>query len=100
MELLIELILELVLDGCIEVSKNKKVPKPIRYLLIMFLSIFFMAVIGIIFFSGILMLKYQIIVGIMIILIGMLMLILAIIKFRKINISSLILIIKKKPLPI
>lgn len=84
MECIFEFILELVLEGGIEVSKSKSVPKFIRYPLIVIITLFFIAVIGLIFFAGILSLKENILVGIIFILIGVFMLIMSVIKFRKI----------------
>ncbi len=82
MEYLFEFILELVLEGSIEASKSKKVPKPIRYMLITLIVLFFIAVIGIIFVAGFLSLKKSLIVGIFLILIGLIMLIGSYIKFK------------------
>lgn len=83
MEYIIEFILELALEGGIEASKSNRVPKYIRYPLIVIISLFFIVVIGLIFFAGILMLKDNIIVGIFIILTGLFMLVSVIVKFRK-----------------
>ncbi|MBO5349344.1 MAG: hypothetical protein J6A89_05960 [Clostridia bacterium] len=83
MDFIIELILELVWEGSIEASKSNKIPKYIRYPLIVIISLFFIAVIGLIFLSGALMLKDNIIAGIVIILIGLFMLVFTIVKFRK-----------------
>ncbi len=83
MECLFEFILELVLEGGIEVSKSNRIPKFIRYPLIVIIALFFIAVIGLIFFAGILSLKENIFVGIIFILIGTFLLIMSIIKFRK-----------------
>ncbi len=83
MEYIFEFILELVLEGSIEVSKSKKIPKYIRYPLIVIISLFFLAVIGLIFLAGILSLKENIYLGIFVILIGLFMFIMSIMKFRK-----------------
>lgn len=83
MEYLFEFILELVLEGSIELSKSNKTPKYIRYPLIIIISLFFIAVIGLIFFVGILSLKENILLGILFILIGLFMFIMSVIKFRK-----------------
>lgn len=88
MEELFEFILELIFDVSVEASKNKKVPKPIRYLLVGFIILFFIFVIGLISFTGILMLKDAVIVGILLIVFGMLMLIMSIMKFRKIYLTK------------
>lgn len=83
MEYVFEFILELVFEGGIEVSKNNNIPKYIRYPLIIIISLFFIAVIGLIFFVGILSLKENMFLGICFILIGLFMLIMSVIKFRK-----------------
>lgn len=84
MEYLFEFILELVFEGSVEASKNPKVPKWIRYSLITIIILFFIGVIGIIFFTGILMLKENVLIGILFNLLGLLMLIIGIVKFRKV----------------
>lgn len=84
MEYLFELILNLVLEGSIEISKSKKVPKFIRYVFIILISLFIISVIGLIFFVGFLSLKQTIIGGIFIICFGLFMLVMSIIKFRKV----------------
>ena len=88
MEFIIELILDLLLEGSIEASKSEKVPKPIRYILIALISLFFLAVIGLIIFIGIDTLKNSKIGGIIVISMGVLLLILAIMKFKKIYLKK------------
>ncbi len=83
MEYLFEFILELIFDGSIEISKSVRVPKYIRYPLIALISLFFISVIGLIFFVGILSLKENILLGIFFILIGLFLFISSIIKFKK-----------------
>lgn len=83
MEYIFEFILELVLEGSIEVSKSNKIPKYIRYPLIGILFLFFIAVIGLILFTGILSLKENIRSGILLILVGLFLLIMSVIRFRK-----------------
>lgn len=83
MEFLFEFILELVLDGSVEVAQDRKVPKFIRYPLIGFLALCFLAVIGLIIFAGIMVLKENIFVGVFLILLGLLLFIMSIIQFRK-----------------
>ncbi len=75
--------MELALEGGIEVSKNSKIPKYIRYPLIGILSLFFIAVIGLVFFTGILSLKENILSGILLILVELYLLIMSVIRFRK-----------------
>lgn len=83
MEYIFEFILELVLDSGIKASKNKKISKWIRYPLIIIISLFFIGVIGLIFLAGILIFKTNKFASIFLILIGVFMLIMSIIKFRK-----------------
>ncbi len=78
-----EFMIELVLEGCIEVSKSRKIPNYIRYPLIGILSLFFIAVIGLVFIAGILLLKENIPSGILLILVGLFLLIMSAIRFRK-----------------
>ena len=88
MEFIFELLLELILEGSIEVSKNKKVSKIIRYPLIVLLIVFFLLVIGIIFYTGIIFLKDYFAYGILIIILGIIMLIMSIIKFKKVYLKQ------------
>lgn len=83
MEYVFEFILELVLEGGIEISKSNKISKYIRYPLIAIIALLFLTVIGLIFFTGILSMKENIFLGIVLIFLGLLMLIMSIIKFRK-----------------
>ncbi len=83
MEYIFEFIVEFVLEGSIEVSKSSRIPKYIRYPLIGILSLFFIAVIGLIFFTGILSLKENMLSGIFLILVGLFLLIMSVIRFRK-----------------
>ncbi|XCP85540.1 hypothetical protein ABXS75_01680 [Roseburia hominis] len=78
-----EFILELAFEGSIEISKSRKVPKYIKYPLIVVIILFFVSVIGIIFFTGIISLKDHLLLGILLILFGIFMLIMSIIKFKK-----------------
>ena len=84
MDFIFELILELILEGSIEVSKNTKIYKPIRYFFLLLIIFFFIGVIGLVFFTGILIINDNLIAVIFIIGIGIFMLIASIIKFRKI----------------
>lgn len=88
MEYLFEFILELIVEGSIEASKSNKIPKYIRYPLIIIISLFFIIVIGLVFLAGFLVLKENILVGILLILLGLWMLIMSIIKFKKTYLSK------------
>lgn len=83
MEYVFEFLLELILEGSIEASKSSKIPKYIRYLLIVLIVCFFAAVIGLIFLTGILFIKESLVGGICFILIGLFLLVSSIIQFRK-----------------
>ena len=83
MDFIFELILELVLEGSIEASKSKKVPKPIRYLLIILISLFFISVAGLIIWVGIDSIKSNLVGGILVIGFGIVFFILCILEFKK-----------------
>ncbi len=83
MEFIFELILELVFEGSIEASKNNKIPKYIRYPLIILITLFFLFIIWVVLFTGILLLKDNLLIGILIILLGLLLCVSSIIKFKK-----------------
>ncbi|MBQ9659155.1 MAG: hypothetical protein IJV31_10420 [Clostridia bacterium] len=53
MELLLEFIFTLIFEGSIEVAKDRKISKWIRYPLIILLSVFFISVIGLIIYVSI-----------------------------------------------
>ncbi len=83
MEYIFEFLLELVLEGCVEASKSSKVPKYIRYPLAGIIALFIIAVIGLLFWGGIIALKENIFAGILLILIGAFLLIMIAAKLRK-----------------
>lgn len=83
MDLLFEAIFELILEGSFEASKSSKVPKPIRYFLIVLIALVYLLIIGFLFYMGITGLSKNLIAGIVLIAFGLLFLILTIIKFRK-----------------
>lgn len=83
MEFIIEAILDIILEGSIEASKNKKIPKPIRCSLLLIIVIFFLVVIGLLFYGGILILKKNICAGIFVILVDLFLFLGCTIKFKK-----------------
>lgn len=83
MDLLIEFILEFVFEIGVEASENKKVPKPIRYFLIAFITTLFLAVIGLVYFISIASIKENILAAIAFFVLGTFMLVASIIKFKK-----------------
>ena len=88
MEFIFEFILELLLESSIEASKSSKIPKFVRYILIVIIALFFIAVIGLIFWVGISSLKENIILGIFLILTGFVMLAGSVIMFKKTYLKS------------
>ena len=83
MDLLFELIAELLLEGSMEISSNKKISKWVRYPILALLILFFATVIFGIIILGILITKQNIFGGIFIIVIGLFMLVMSIFQFRK-----------------
>lgn len=88
MEFIIELILELLLEGSIEVSSNRKVSKWIRYPLIIFITTIFSGVILLIIFLGLSLLNDWFLAGIIFLIIGIVMFGSAVIKFKKLYIEK------------
>lgn len=88
MEDIIEFILELILEGSIELSSNKKLTKWIRYPLIFIISIFFLAIILLIFILGIYIYKDSIPLSIAFIILSIALFIGAINKFKQIYIEK------------
>lgn len=84
MECLVEFLLEFLLAGSIEASQNPKVPKWLRYFLIMIVSFFFLSAIGLIFFTATLMLQENLMLGLLFYLLGLCMFVMGMIKFRKV----------------
>lgn len=82
MEYIFEFILDLALEIGMEASTNKRVPKWVRYILITIISLLFIFVIGIIFFTGIIILNKNFLAGLFFIIIGIILLIASIIKFK------------------
>lgn len=88
MEFLIEILLELVFEVGAQISTNKKVPKWIRYPIIVLILLFFTIIIFGIIALGIYILKRNIHIGVIIILIGLILLVSAVREFKKIYIEK------------
>lgn len=88
MEFLIELVLELILEGSMEISSNRKVPKIIRYPLIGLIFLFFLVVFGIILFVAIISYKESIILSILFIIIDIFLVIGFIKKFKELYLNK------------
>lgn len=87
MDFIFEILLDLIIEGCFEVSTNKKVPKIIRYPLIALIVLFFISIIGGIFILGISLWNKNIYGSIFIILISIILLMAAIYRLKKIYIE-------------
>lgn len=88
MDDLIEILVELIFELGVETSKNKKIPKYIRYPLIALILLLSIGVIGLIILIGTVILKDSLIGGILIILLGIVMAILGVMKFRKVYLKK------------
>lgn len=88
MDDLIEFILELLLEGGVELGSNKKVTKWIRYPLIFIISILFLLVVALIFYLGIWIYKESIALSIAFIILSVAMLYGSINKFKKIYLEK------------
>lgn len=82
MEFLFEFILELFLERSMEASSNKKLSKWIRYPLMLLVIVFFVSVIGLVFLTGILSFSTNKMFSIFILIMGILMLVGTILKFK------------------
>ena len=83
MDLLIEFLIELIFDGTIELSSNKKVPKVIRYpLIVLIVLIFSIFIVGFLIL-GILSLKENIGMGIFLIILSLIFLLFFIKKIKE-----------------
>ena len=87
MDIVFEFIVELIFEGCIEISSNKKISKWIRYPLIALIILFFIAIISLCFILGIKIIYSNKIAGLFCIAIGLLLMIGSIYKFRKIYLT-------------
>lgn len=83
MDFLFELLFELIAEGTVELSKSIKVPKYIRYPLIVIIALFFIGVIGILLLVGVASFEQNFLIGIIIIALALLLLVMGVIKFRK-----------------
>lgn len=82
MEFIFEIVLELIGTVACEASKSSRIPRPVRLILAAVIILFYIAVIAVIFFAGVLMLKESIIGSIFLFALGLFILIMSIKKFR------------------
>lgn len=83
MEFLIEFLVELILEGSMEISKDEKMPKWLRYLCLTIITLVFGVVTIGMFILGIVVGKENIYAGLFFIIIGFILLISGIVKFEK-----------------
>ena len=83
MDFIIELIFEILFDGLLEISKSNRVPKFIRYPLIIIILLFFILVIGFIFIASILAFKENKLAVLLLIIIDLFLIIGTISKLKK-----------------
>lgn len=87
MDFIFEIFLDLVIEGCFEASSNSKVPKIIRYPLIVLITLFFTSVIFGIFVIAISLWNKNIYASLFIILVSVILLITAIYRLKKVYIE-------------
>ena len=78
-----EYIFEFIFELIVEFVFDNRTPKYIRYPLLVIILLFFIYVIGVLIFEGVLLLKENRLTGLLFILVGLFLLIMSIIKFRK-----------------
>ena len=88
MDFLIELLFELVFEGSLELSQSSKAPKLVRYVFIIIIVLFYLTVLGIVFYAGLLMIERFLPLGIFITFIGIYMLIRSIIGFNRVYLKK------------
>lgn len=88
MEFVIELLLELIFEGSIELSSNRKVPKWIRYPLIVLIVLIFTVLIVGMFIIGIFILDETILCGVFFVGLSIFFLVGSIIKFKKLYLEK------------
>lgn len=84
MEIIVEFLLELILEGSEEVSANKRISRWIRYPLIVLIRLFYIAVISIIFLVASKVFEENRLISIVLLLLDVFLSIRTIIKFKKI----------------
>jgi membrane protein YdbS with pleckstrin-like domain len=87
MELVVELVLTLFLEGGIEASKDRRISRPIRYVLVLLIALFFIAVFGLLIWMGILACRRTLLGGGIVILLGMFLLVWSAIQFRRVYVQ-------------
>jgi len=83
MEFLIEFLLDLILEGSMEISEDEKMPKWLRYICLTIVTIVFSTVTIGLFVLGVYVGKENIYIGLFFIIIAFILLISGIVKFEK-----------------
>ena len=83
MEFLLELLIDLIFEGSVELSTNKKIPGFLRYFLIGLIVIICMAVIGTLFVLGIIIGKENPAAGSLLLISSLVFLVFSVLEFRK-----------------
>ncbi len=84
MELILEFIFELIFEGSVEISANKKISKCIRYPLIAIIATFYLGLIGLFFMIGIDLFNQNILGSLFMIALAIFLLVICVLAFRKI----------------
>lgn len=83
MDFILEFLLELVVEGGMEASGNRKLSRWIRYPLMILTILFFAAVIGLVFFIGVYMYREEPLASAILFLVGILLVVGAVAKIRQ-----------------
>lgn len=88
MEFVIEAVLDLLFDCTLEASTSRRLPRWLRYVLIGFVGLCFLAFLGVIFLVGVLLWKESILGAVAVLVFGLAMSFLVIRKFRRVYIEK------------
>jgi len=88
LDFIFEFLIELIMEGVVEVSENKKISNWIRYPLILLILLFCSVIILGIFIVGIVSIKENIILSVILIALSIFMLVAGILKFKEIYIEK------------
>lgn len=82
LEFIVDVFCEIFLDIGIDGATDSRYPKPLRYILTAIIALLFIAVIGVIFFAGVLVMEKTVIGGVALCLLAAVVLVLAFVKIR------------------
>lgn len=78
MEFIFELMAELLFEGTVSLSRNRKVPRAVRLLLVLIIVLFFAAVVGLVLYMGIRVFKDSPLAGAAVTAVGIVLLLCAV----------------------